>query len=228
MVSRIMRLAVLTIICTGLVLTLAATTNATGDRGKPAAKCPTGHMHLVAADAQAEVYVLPPRNGPHGGYEPRAIYGCAYAQGHAYALGHPWVGSSSGGGGVAQEVLAGTIVAYEQSLTSSSGYGNRSSWLVYVRDLRNGKVLHEVPTGTPNPSTPGLVGAGFTTAIVVKTDGAVAWIVEKPLSYEVHAVDATGSRVLASGPGIERFSLALAGSTLYWTQGGMPFSAPLD
>jgi hypothetical protein len=226
-----MRLTALTIVWTGLVLTLAASTNATGNRDKPAAKkCPSGHLHLVVADAQAEVYVLPERSGPHGGYEPEAIYGCAYAQGHAYALGplgFPWAGSSSGGGGTAREVLAGTILAYEQS-SISYGRGTRSSWLVFVRDLRSGKVLHEVPTGTSSPPNPLLVGAGFTSVIVVKSDGAVAWITEGAFTDEVHAVDATGSRVLASGPGIERFSLALAGSTLYWTQGGMPFSAPLD
>ncbi len=223
-----MRLAILAIVWTGLVLTLAAaSTNATGDRSKSAAMCPSGHLHLVVADAQAEVYVLPPRNGPHGGYEPEAIYGCAYAKGHAYVLGPPLSGSSSGAGGVAREVLAGTILAYEQAMTSS-GRGNKSSWLVKVRDLSSGKVLHEAPTGTPSPPIPGLVGAGFTTAIVVKTDGAVAWIVERPLSYEVHALDETGSRVLASGSNIVPSSLALAGSTIYWTQGGTAFSAPLD
>jgi hypothetical protein len=68
---------------------------------------------------------------------------------------------------------------------------------------------------------------------VVKSDGAVAWIVaiygrEHPAEYEVHALDRTGSRVLAFGPGISPRSLALAGSTLYWTQGGNPMSAPLN
>jgi hypothetical protein len=119
------------------------------------------------------------------------------------------------------------MLAYEQSSTSS-GRGDRSSWLVFVRDLRSGKVLHEVPTGTPNAPRPGLVGAGFTSVIVVKSDGAVAWITEGAFTDEVHAVDRTGSRLLVSGPDIERSSLALAGSTLYWTQDGKPMSSVLS
>jgi len=73
----------------------------------------------------------------------------------------------------------------------------------------------------------------------VKSDGAVAWIVETqrgpfvgetgpPTMFEVRAVDRTGSRLLASGSHFDPLSLALAGSTLYWTQGGQPFSAQLQ
>jgi hypothetical protein len=51
---------------------------------------------------------------------------------------------------------------------------------------------------------------------------------ERATSFEVHAADRTGSRLLASGPTIDPHSLALAGSTLYWTQGGKPFTASLD
>ncbi len=66
---------------------------------------------------------------------------------------------------------------------------------------------------------------------MVKLDGSVAWIVEtgeEEGRYQVHAVDKSGSRVLASGPNIDPSSLALAGSTLYWTQGDQPFSASLN
>jgi hypothetical protein len=45
---------------------------------------------------------------------------------------------------------------------------------------------------------------------------------------EVHAVDTTGSRLLASGTDIGSKSLALAGSTLYWTQGDTPMSTTLN
>ena len=71
--------------------------------------------------------------------------------------------------------------------------------------------------------------------MVVKSDGAVAWIAENeigpphgPPEYEVNAVDKTGNRTLAAGTDIAPSSLALAGSTLYWTQGGKPMSAPLN
>jgi hypothetical protein len=105
-------------------------------------------------------------------------------------------------------------------------------WKVVVENLRTGRVLHKVPTGT---SSPGAVGIGPVVSLVVKSDGAVAWIVENeiparhvPAEYEVHAVDKTGNRLLASGSDIDPHSLALAGSTLYWTQGGKPMSAPLN
>ncbi len=99
-----------------------------------------------------------------------------------------------------------------------------------MRNLRTGRLIRKLPTGTPMTPRPSWIGIGPTTAIVVKSDGAVAWIVETdfPTEYQVHTVDKSGNRVLASGTDIDPSSLALAGNTLYWTQGGQPFSAPLD
>jgi hypothetical protein len=88
-----------------------------------------------------------------------------------------------------------------------------------------------VPTGTNGPSS---IGLGPVTSLVLKSDGAVAWIARnKPIgepatSYEVHAVDKTGARLLAAGDEIAPGSLVLAGGTLYWTQGGRPMSATLN
>lgn len=75
------------------------------------------------------------------------------------------------------------------------------------------------------------MGNGQATEIVLKNNNAVAWIVQtngEPTIYEVHAVNKTGSRLLASGTDVDPSSLALAGSTLYWTQGGKPASAVLN
>ena len=86
-----------------------------------------------------------------------------------------------------------------------------------------------MPNGSP--AEPGDVGLGETTTIVVKRDGAVAWInrASRELgSIQVRSVDATGSHLLAASPEIEPDSLALAGSTLYWAEGGKPFSATLE
>jgi hypothetical protein len=205
--------------------------SAAAPRRETATKCSSGHSRVVVADAQAQVYEAPESSSANPEY--LVLFGCTYGRHRSYLLGHPLGGGTpSGIGGVAHETLAGTIIAYERSSTINEG---RSSWLVIVRDLRSGRVLREVPTGTALSRNPNLVGAGFTTAIVVKSDGAVAWINEtilRPgeklvLGFEVHAVDSTGSRVLASGPEIERHSLALVGSTLYWMQGGKPMSAVL-
>jgi hypothetical protein len=103
---------------------------------------------------------------------------------------------------------------------------------VVVRDLRSGRVLHDVPTGTSGPPS---FCFGPAITLIVKSDGAVAWISKdedeghpEPAPCEVHAVDGTGSKLLASGSDIEPYSLALGGSTLYWLQGGKPMSAALD
>jgi hypothetical protein len=47
-------------------------------------------------------------------------------------------------------------------------------------------------------------------------------------SQVLHALDKTGERTLAVGSNIDPNSLALAGSTLYWTQSGRPALALLN
>jgi DNA-binding beta-propeller fold protein YncE len=209
--------------------------SAAGARGKAPAKCPPGRSHLVAVDAQAQVFEAPetPRLPEYPGF-----FGCAYGRRTSYLLGHPSLGGSpTGTNGVAMFTLGGPVVAFEESsVTNLEPEARYTNWIL-VRDLRNGRYLHRLPTGTPTtPPENGDVGVGPATGIVVKSDGAVAWIVDAgrnsvlngPLIYEVHAVDRTGSRVLASGSEIDPSSLALAGSRLYWMQGGKPMSAVLS
>jgi len=204
---------------TGILLLVAAPVGTAAQRSAPA-KCPPTHSRLIAADAQAQVYE---------GREDE-VFGCTYSKKRSFSLGHVPTCGSSGCLAVEREVLAGPIVAYEE--TSIGGVSSTSSeWRVVVRDLRTGRVLHRVPTGTPSPPNPSLVGDGFAVAIVVKSDGAVAWIVQNgvdPSEYEVQAVDKTGSRLLAASAAIDPSSLALGGSTLYWTEAGKPMSAPLS
>ena len=215
-----------------------------GDHKAPA-KCPPGHTHLIVADGQAEVYLRPEGSGPSG-YEPTEIFGCTYADRRSYSLGGPPGYSSRGGGEATHYTLDGSILAYETygELTFPAPEGFQE-WHVVVENLRTGRVLHEVPTGTASAQAttsessgirqPRYVGVGPVVTLVVKSDGAVAWIVDNeipaqhvPAEYEVHAVDKTGSRLLASGAEIDPHSLALAGSTLYWTQGGKPMSSKLN
>jgi hypothetical protein len=186
---------------------------------------------VLVADGQAQVYTT---RGNFG----LMVVGCAYGHRSSSMLGlFPECGSAGGCAGVEQETLAGPIIAYgafsapEPDPGSGEGKG---SFLVVVRDLRSGKVLLITPTGTPGGTpTPGRVGVGRAVAIVLKSDGAVAWIAEKEAGssgggYEVHAADRAGIRLLAAGAGIEPSSLALGGSTLYWTQAGGPASASLS
>ena len=202
----------------------------------------TSRSAACKRDAEAKAYVRREGSGPRGGFEPEAIVACLFGSSHphVYPLGPPPGGSAAGGGGVDEVALVGHMVVYESWFSGRENRPERHR--VIVRDLRTGRVLHNLPTGTPRTPEPGEVGNGGTTAIVLKADGSVAWInlfLERGVivppepvnfirNYEVHAVDQSGSRVLASGPDIDPRSLALGGSTLYWTQGGKPASTTLD
>jgi hypothetical protein len=179
---------------------------------------------VIAADSQAEVY------GIRKSEEEVVYWGCVYGHTRSFEVGVTDECISNGGacGGTSRLTLGGTLVAREWS---SSFPAIGTEWLVEVEDLRTGRVLYSVPTGVAYPPRPKAVGDGPTTSIVLKSDGAVAWIVDTVRAndmYQVHAVDRSGSRLLASGSDINPHSLALAGSTLYWTQGGKPYSAMLD
>ncbi len=186
--------------------------------------CLVGRSHVLAADPQAQIYEAPMSLAFP---EFLSVYGCSYGHKSSYLLGPVPYGSPSGAGGVKNEVLAGSIVAYDEASNESCC----DHWWVVVRDLRDGHVLRRIPTGTRVTPKPLSVGIGPAVAIIVKRDGSVAWIVETIQElggYQVHAVDRSGGRVLASSPDIDPSSLALAGSTLYWTEGGQPFSASLN
>ena len=208
-----------------LLLPAASVSDATARHTSPA-KCPPGHTHLITADTQAQVYqVFSP--------EPAEIFGCAYGGKRSYLLGGPPVSDAEGGGKQTYYTLGGAVVAFASaSFRDFPRPGEpRSENYVEVLNLGTGRVLHKVPTGTSSPSR---VGFGAVAALLVKSDGAVAWIAgnnlgdEHPTSFEVHAVDKADNRLLASGPEIDPSSLALAGSTLYWTQGGKPMFTSLN
>jgi hypothetical protein len=174
-------------------------------------------------------------------YHYAVIRGCVRAHGRPRTLGTPYesYGSPVGGGssGIQSLRLAGDVAAFEESFGSVPGIlepdvTGHLEWVVVVINLRSGEVIRKVPTGTTAPASKlTFVGLGPVTALVVKRDGAVAWIVEnyeEPGDYEVHALDATGERVLATGADIAPSALVLSGSTLYWTQGGKRLSASLN
>ena len=92
---------------------------------------------------------------------------------------------------------------------------------VGVADLRTGK-----KRGTNLTS----FGALAATDREVTPTGAAAWIRAAGASttLEVRKFDAAGESLLDSGTDIEPDSLAVSGSTVYWTRAGQPKSAPLE
>jgi len=198
---------------------------------------------VIAADAHAVIYTIRERLIVHfsgGGHEVQMVIatrGCVDRHKGSYKLGQEDIPApTESGGGTRNFVLGGTTAAYEESSTTATRYTRAgeqvsSIWRVVVRNLENGRVLHSVPTGVPSPPNPNLVGDGPTTMIVVKSDGAVAWITDTAQEvgrYQVHTVDLSGTHLRAEGSDIVPSSLALAGDLLYWTQGGNAFSVPLN
>jgi hypothetical protein len=194
-------------------------------------------QHLLA-DSQAIVYNREGSERPGRGeyFEPGGTVGCAYGWGHVYYLGPPAGAECLSPGGcdsLEHPVVAGPFAAFDYG-RSQEARPPYAEDVIRVVDLQTGQRVHNIPTG---PSTPEKrVGIGPATAIVLKGDGSVAWIAERayrlpptaPPEYEVRAVDENGERLLASGTSVGPKSLALAGSTLYWTEAGRPMSAPLN
>jgi hypothetical protein len=209
-----------------LLLAIVPATATQAHRSRPS-KCPPAQGHVLLADSQARVY--------EGSLE--NIFGCVRGQNSLQLLGPVPKSSSGGGSGVELETLAGPVVAYTKFLVADrEAEPGFWSYRIMVRNLRTNKVLHNSPTGTSTTSKSNqFVGIGPALDIVVKRNGAVAWIAENSeksvggsIYYEMHAVDGSENRLLASGAEIGPKSLALVGSILYWTQGGKPMSAPLE
>ncbi|MFI5142727.1 MAG: hypothetical protein ACHQHM_01715 [Thermoanaerobaculales bacterium] len=228
-----------------VALLVAASAGDAHSRHRTAPTCPPGHSHVLLADQQAlvytigECYIERPEFGPAVAVPYVGIRGRLRGQRRSYLLGVPdeayGGGAAQGSGGIEHEVLSGSMVAYEESGSATSYNGpSEYEWVVVVRDLRNGRVVHRRPTGTPLEPEPNYVGVGKVASLVLKSDGAVAWLAE---DYErsagtgtyldLYAVDALGSRLLASGH-IKRRSLRLSGSMLYWIEHGKTASARLD
>jgi hypothetical protein len=194
--------------------------------------CPT-KARIVLANSKAEIYEAEePAIGTGA-----QVNACLFSTGRINRLGHaPGCGAPICGG-VTHKVLSGTVVAYESFVAGTE----EGVWYVVVRDLRNGRLLHHLPSGTPLTNRPNFTGVGPVEGQVVKPNGSVAWIAEDrqratPATatspevpyYDVHAADKSGTRLLAAGADVNRYSLALAGNTVYWTQGNKPASAQLN
>src|SRR5271155_4664132 len=207
-----MRRLGITIISISFALALAAPlSNAAQDHRKMAPLChQPSHSRLRVANEYVEVYEL----------DETDVYACAYGKRRTYRLARSFVcpSSSCPETPLAQLKIAGPFVAYEPEHPSTS--------TIVVLNLVTGRVLHNTPVATP--ADPDFSASN----VVLKSDGSVAWIavnLEK-VDSQVHAVDRSGSRLLAIIGENELNSLALVNdtgpysgispSTLYWTQEG--------
>jgi hypothetical protein len=234
-----------------LALLLTASADAARARHALSPKC-VPSSHTLLADAQAQVYAA-----HKGSLKHLSIRACAYGQRRSFivaACNNEERATTCADN--SHVTLVGAAVASEDTFQVEGHEVEKSidEWHVEVRNLHTGRILHEVPTGTPLKPEPRYVGVGPIVGLVLKSDGAVAWIAEDyerssvpgrmPFTipyFDLYAVDKSGTRLLASGTDIDPSSLALSvgsisvgtrrtivGSTLYWTQGGKQSSATLD
>jgi hypothetical protein len=232
----------LTGVACGVLVALMAVPSA-GAAGRESGRvaCPPTGGKVVVADARATVYEAAPAGDLP---EYLHVFGCVRGGARRYELGGvPECGLFEPGcepesecetdrwcGGVREEVLAGSMVAFEMFESGPE----EGLWYVVVRDLRDGRKLTRAATGVPPVRRRYYAGVGPALGIVLKADGSVAWLArdlwrsgaEAPY-FEVYAAEGSSTRLLAQGTGIDPSSLALAGGTVYWTQGGAPASAPL-
>jgi hypothetical protein len=233
-----------------LVLPLAAA-SADGHRSRA---CSPSRARVLLSDRQARVYLF---------HDPKEY---DYLAGGACAIGHRPLDVSDvieedslEGSNLRSDwrhtfALAGTVVAYAADRFCENKYFpcSQSEWFIVVRNVRTGRYVHHTPSAPHRGNGPHdyYVGVGAASQVVVKPDGAVAWIVpnevlrkerwrergerhepvslnEQPLTYEIYADDRGGMRRLASGQDVARTSLTIEGNMILWTQGGKRLSAPL-
>jgi hypothetical protein len=202
--------AVLALTIAGCGSSLASSQARTG--APDSAACGPAGAQTVASNQVARIY---DRNG--------AVYGCSTRTGRTFRLGSstPTIGQ----GRVQPTALAGADAAY--GLTSHGV--DTATTQVVVRRLGDGKVLHTAVAVSRNT---GAESFQSVTALVVKSDGAVAWIggsrsIGGRQALEVHRIDSRGQAVLDRGAGIAPRSLRLRSSRLSWLDSGRQRSAAL-
>ena len=154
---------------------------------------------------------------------PDRVYLCSYRTGRRTAIGWDDCFNALG---VVEVRFTRRFVAL--GLWSCAPGGTSAT--VDLRSTASGRRVRRILR--PGGDDPGELE--YMTDLLVRRDGALAWIIElrdaadSPARYQVRSsLSGTASTILAEGNDIAAGSLALAGSTLYWTQGGLARSATL-
>src|SRR4029077_6378938 len=147
-----------------LPLLLTAAASAAGGRHVAPAKCAPS-SHVLLSDGQAQGYVV-----DHRSLEYVDLRGCVYGQRRSFLVAGCGTHESAEVCADSLHVtLVGSVVATEEAfVTAAIGVENGiEEWHVVVRNLRTGRVLHEVPTGTPLNPPARYIGVGNVVALVL-------------------------------------------------------------
>jgi hypothetical protein len=177
---------------------------ATASGHAAATPCGPASATTIADDATARVYATG-----------ASAYGCVVGGSRAYRLGA--TGNARGAAHIEAVRVAGRIAAYGLGSTGvDTGHVT-----INVRALGPGTLLAQRPATTQV----GIEGFQTVDALVLKPDGAIAWIatarsIGKPTFVrQLLRLDQQGLRVLDTGPSLDAASLALHGSTITWNYG---------
>jgi hypothetical protein len=181
------------------------------------ARCRPAHTRTVADNGRVRVYAT-------NSYD--EYFGCSYRSGRRIAMGYE-SGSSSGDFTVGPIRLARDTVAWQEREGHDyvEGYWENA---LYVRNARTAKRLHAIE----------LKRGASVTAVVVKPDGAVAWLsvrdvtpegaAEPVFEYRLNRYDLGGLEQLDRGTGdAAPRSLRRNGSRIEWMRRGVARTARL-
>jgi hypothetical protein len=123
---------------------------------------------------------------------------------------------------VGETKLVGRLVAY------ASEYAGRrdSTSYIHVRDGLSGREVLQLQSG---PNCDETNQAGPVSSLVLRADGAVAWIVQSCTRYPVQSYEVRTSKgMIAAGTDIDPDSLLLTADGITWTQAGVAHTATLE
>jgi hypothetical protein len=196
---------------TGAVVVLVgACASAASARGS----CQPAGSHTVFANRAVRVYRVGGR-----------YFGCLYSVRRGVRLRAP-APSAPGDRPPRLQAFrtAGNFLAYVYNDFAVDSTGD--DWTLYIEsvDLRAGRFAHQATT-TRMPGCYADSTLPNVSSLVLKSDGAIAWIQHPCFPDSAFAADRRGTRPLGDA---DPRSMTLHGSTLNWTNGGIPETATLD
>jgi hypothetical protein len=178
---------------------------AQGDSAKRG--CDARRGATLAANEQVRVYRV-------GGRRQFAAYGCFQRTGKVVYLGGQVVGEPPHESPAFDFLLSGRFVAVDNVVCEPDA-------------CRGPMTVHDLRTGAVRNSRRVDGAGGVSQSWVLKRNGAIAWTRVLDGTFEVVKLDRDGEAVIDQGDDVDVQSLALAGSTLYWTKAGVPRTAQL-
>jgi hypothetical protein len=190
-------------------LALTAATPAQARKHRPN-RCAMRASTTIAANSQVRVF-------RRETVSTVTVYACRYGRGKRFTLGRADTADGQGEN-TYLETVAGSVVAYAiQPFDDSQRYNpdfEGFSTTIHVLHLKTG--LDTSAVAVPN------VPSSSASALVLHPNGSAAWTAKAGSAIDLRRLSIDGkASLISSGADIDGTSLALGGSTLYWTQAGV-------